>query len=178
MCLANILPKVFEAWRFPYISLSFENAFVFERVFWVAPGEFWEPFQFPCQQRFLDIFEFSIHFQIFLSFEIFFVGLKTWNKFAMKWNLWLLQIVSKRQLKRMQRQTVNVVFVKATWRVCCWFCHIKQSNEKLLFLPLLFLVNCFNFSLLLSYFILLIFWCLRSTLLVLPLFFCWTGKAL
>ena len=27
LCLANIFPKVFEVWRFPYISLTFGNAF-------------------------------------------------------------------------------------------------------------------------------------------------------
>ena len=76
LCLANILPKVFEVSRFPCISLTFENTFGLLGLYvdvngkiqsffirfslLIALWELREFFQFPFQQPFLDIFEFSV----------------------------------------------------------------------------------------------------------------------
>ena len=74
LCLRNILPRVFEIWKFSYICLTFGNTFellgLFEEIigeisslcsifhFKVASGELQGLFQFPFYQPFLDIFEF------------------------------------------------------------------------------------------------------------------------
>ena len=68
MCLVNILPKVFEVWRFPYIFVTFGNAFKllglyvdingkilsFFSIFYFKdiPGELQELFQCPLQHFF------------------------------------------------------------------------------------------------------------------------------
>ena len=86
LTVANILPKVFEFWSFPYISLTFRNKFGLLGLyvdlngkilsffsffhFKVAHGELQELFQFPFQQPFLDIFEFS-EFFLFLKLHLF-----------------------------------------------------------------------------------------------------------